>query len=94
MARLLPSYHVIVIWLTLLTFASSTRGLTLVEDGKPKATIVVAAAAVNADEKDEVHHKVRIAAEDFQKYVRLISGATLPIASDGQETAGPRGHDP
>ncbi len=54
--------------------------LTLVENGQPRATIVVSAQAGD---------KVKAAAGDLQLYLRKMSGATLPIATDDREPAGP-----
>lgn len=57
----------------------SAKGLTIVEEGQPKATIVI---AVKANEK------VRVAAEELQRYLEKISGAKLPIFPDVQNPKG------
>ena len=54
-------------------------GLTLVEAGSPRATIVVAA---------EASEKAKLAAEELQHYVKKISGATLPIQTDEKGATG------
>jgi len=48
------------------------KALEIVRDGQPQAEIVVATDAISS---------VRLAAEDLQKYVAQISGATLPIVA-------------
>ncbi len=48
--------------------------LTLVQEGKPNAVIVVAASESNAV----------LAASEIQKYVEKMSGATLPIVNEGE----------
>jgi hypothetical protein len=53
---------------------------TLVQDGRPIATIVTAAAN---------NQNTREAAAELQRYVRKISGAELPIVSDEQAPHGP-----
>jgi len=51
----------------------------LVQDGQPKATIVIAADALDTNKE---------AAELLQESVRKISGATLPIIDDSQPVSG------
>ena len=53
----------------------------LVRDGQPAATIVTAAAATDA---------AAFAAQELQYHVQKITGATLPIKSDGEKVEGPR----
>lgn len=53
--------------------------LTLVEGGRSKATIVIAADA---------GEKVKSAAGELQAYLEKISGAKLPIVTDGQNPSG------
>ena len=52
---------------------------TLVKDGAPASTIVV---AKDADKS------ARFAAEELRSHVRLITGAELPVATDDQEVKG------
>lgn len=54
--------------------------LVLVENGQPRATIVL---SVQANEK------VKLAAEELQTYIEKISGAKLPIATDAEAPRGP-----
>lgn len=54
---------------------------TLVRDGKPAATIVIAENALESN---------RFAAEELQTYVRRMSGAELPLATDNTALAGPK----
>ena len=67
------------LWAVLATARVEAMDLVIVEDGRPKAAIVVAA---NADEK------VKLAAEELQTYLEKISGAKLPIATDAAEAQG------
>jgi hypothetical protein len=53
----------------------------LAQNGQPKATIVIAADALDTNQE---------AAELLQEYVRKISGATLPIVDDSQSVEGPK----
>ena len=55
----------------ILLCAAAIQGsaLTLIEQGKPRATIVVAAGA---------GEKTRFAAEELRKYLAAMTGATLP----------------
>lgn len=69
--------------------------VTLVKDGKPVATIVISKAAFDAKPfkpavgiAGEPNGKVRLAAEDLQRYVEKITGAKLEIVSDDQPTKG------
>jgi Domain of unknown function (DUF4838)/Glycosyl hydrolases family 2, sugar binding domain len=78
---------------------SGEPGIVLVDAGKPRAVIVVAAEAKaalgkatmeNPDPKTEAE-KVAWAAKDLQEYVRKISGAELPIMGDNESlSAGPK----
>src|SRR5713101_2510451 len=58
---------------------AGAKGFILVEEGRPKATIVTAA---------KPSENAAAAARELQQYVRKITGAELPIATDEQETAG------
>jgi hypothetical protein len=62
--------------------------LTLVENGQPRATIVVAQSALNPAKDDASTQKVDVAAHDLQEYIRKISGATLPINGDASTPSG------
>lgn len=86
--------------LTILAAACATRGahaITLVQDGQPRATIVIRESAL-ASKPYTPHYpdaikvtadmKVRRAADDLQHYIEKISGAKLPIASDAQAVNG------
>jgi hypothetical protein len=61
--------------------ADTARELTLVREGKPLATIVVAAEPSGA---------AAFAAEELQYHVRKITGASLPIVADDRPVTGPR----
>jgi len=60
--------------------AANHPAFELVSDGQPRATIVIAADALDSNKQ---------AAEFLQEYVRKISGATLPIVNDSQSVEGP-----
>src|SRR5437868_15408253 len=59
---------------------AAAKGFVLVEEGRPKATIVTAA---------KPSENAAAAARELQHYVRKMSGAELPIATDEQEITGP-----
>ena len=61
--------------------AEPDRPITLVQDGKPVATIVI---------RRDAPQVIKQAAEDLQHYVELMSGAKLPIATDDQAVDGVR----
>lgn len=63
------------------TPAAESAMFWLVKDGKPAATIVIAADALKSN---------RYAAAELQLYVRKISGAELPIVDDSKQVAGPK----
>src|SRR6516225_3156655 len=85
-----------------LTFAGLVPGrlgaaVTLVDKGAPKASIVVAKAALSAEpepkpdklgEPQSAANKVAAAARDLQLYLQKISGAKLPIVSDDKDPGG------
>src|SRR5690349_12547325 len=54
--------------------------LILVENGKPIASIVIAAAP---------SENARVAAEELQRYLEKMSGARLPIVTDAAPPSGP-----
>ena len=57
------------------------RSLTLVEEGKPRAVIVVA---------KEPCRSVQAAARELQSHIKKITKATVPIVSDGEKAEGVR----
>jgi len=57
--------------------------MTLVENGRPRATIVVA-----KDAAEPAKHKIHTAAEELQTYLLKISGARLPIVDDAHSPGG------
>lgn len=78
-------------------WAGGARAMTIVKEGRPTATIVVSEAAFKAKpfvpQRGAVGteaDKVRLAADDLQRYIEKISGAKLPIVSDAGAPAGPR----
>lgn len=69
--------------------------ITLTRDGQPTATIVIADSALAAKSYEpmvgrspEPTQKVRLAADELQRYVEKLSGARLPIVGDGAATNG------
>lgn len=89
-----------IIFICMLTFWSNAMAITLVKDGQPTATIVIAELALQAKQYDRTNiqpniwaapaQKIRAAAEDLQRYIEKISGAKLPIVSDaGEAVKGP-----
>jgi hypothetical protein len=71
--------------LGLLSAGSATAGeMVVVQDGQPRATIVVAKEAA-----DGAKQKIQTAADELQAYVQKISGAKLPIVDDAQSVKGP-----
>src|SRR5208283_3108951 len=64
--------------------SATAAELVIVQDGQPRATIVVAKDAVGLAKQ-----KIKTAAEELQTYVQKISGAKLPIVDDAQNPAGP-----
>ncbi|MCY3024492.1 MAG: DUF4838 domain-containing protein [Planctomycetota bacterium] len=76
----------------------SAAAATLVQDGRPVATIIVSKEAFDAKAwKPAVGtsglppQKVRLAAEELQRYIEKISGAKLAIAADDPAPAIPKG---
>ncbi len=63
-----------------LTLTAAPSGLTLVEKGRSRYTIVLARDASPSE---------RRAAEELQRFLAEIAGARLPIASDEARTRGP-----
>ena len=70
---------IFVLCLSTIAADNTHADLVLVKDGAPKATIVIAAQS---------NDKVKVAAEDLQKYIENISGAKLPIVTDEKEPQG------
>jgi len=67
----------------------SAAAITIVSDGQPKATIIIAAPALGATpyvptvgRSPEPMQKIRLAADELQRYLEQISGARLPIVGD------------
>ncbi len=67
----------------LATAEAAAADLVIVQDGQPKATIVIAKEA-----PDPVRQKLQTAADELQTYLQKISGAKLPIVDDAQNPAG------
>ncbi len=70
-------------WLLFALLSSSTAWatpLTLVENGKPRVTLVLSANPTDVD---------RGAAQDLQRYLHKMSGAEVPIAETDEPPAGP-----
>src|SRR5690606_19714904 len=79
--------HAVSVTLTILSLISGSQStpaapLALVENGQPRATIVVAQSALAPVKDDATSQKISVAARDLQEYIRKISGATLPIQGD------------
>jgi hypothetical protein len=76
---------------------AGAAALTLVQDGAPRATIVVARDALAAEPEPKAEHtaepqppanKVAAAARDLRDYLQKITGARLPIVSDEKDPGG------
>ena len=72
---------------------ASSAEITLVDNGAPKATIVIAKTALGAAPEpaadaawspQPASNKIAAAARDLQVYVEKLSGAKLPIVTDDQ----------
>jgi hypothetical protein len=70
---------ILVCYLLLPLNASLAAPLTLVQDGEPRATIVVQAKAPLA---------LEMAATDLQRYIKKITGVELPLKTDGKMVNG------
>lgn len=93
--------HLFSLLMALIAFTAAcapARAVTLVKEGQPVANIVISKAAfeakpyapgVNAAGTPE--EKARLAANELQKYVELMSGAKLPILSDDALPADDKG---
>lgn len=76
---------VVSVGLGLFSARPATAGdMIIVQDGQPRATIVVA-----KDAAEPAKGKIQTAAEELQAYVQKISGAKLPIVDDVQGVKGP-----
>jgi hypothetical protein len=73
--KLVTLRNSVVIFIQLLVASSAGAGVTLVDHGTSAYRIVLPAAAIPAE---------RYAAEELQRYLEKISGARLPIVSDGE----------
>jgi hypothetical protein len=71
--------------------------VTIVENGVPKATIVISKSAIGAITEpteqtiwlpQQAPNKIAAAARDLQLYIEKMSGAKLPIAGDDQPLSG------
>ncbi len=89
----MPANRLIWTALTALLFVTMPAwAVTLVKDGKPVATIIINREALDAQAWEPAvgtsaktaAEKIKLAAEDFQRYIEKISGAKLPIVSDEQ----------
>ena len=58
--------------------------MVIVQDGQPRATIVVAKGPAGP-----ARQKIQTAAEELRTYIEKIGGAKLPIVDDAQNPAGP-----
>lgn len=73
----------------------AAEAITLVKDGKPAAVIVVSKAALEskpwtpAPGAAPAAAKTRLAADELQAYVEMITGAKLTIVDDTQAVSGP-----
>ena len=83
-------------FLILLITALPACAVMVVKEGKPTATIVIAKAALDAKPykpavggSAEPAQKIRLAAEDLQRYIEKMTGAKLPIVADDAPTNGP-----
>ena len=84
---------------TLCLFDQPGLAVTLVKDGKPVASIVVSDPILTAKPDSPRDgqktadanpvQKVRLAAEELQRYIEKISGAKLPIISESEPVSGP-----
>lgn len=77
-------------------FVGPVGAVQLVKEGKSTATIVVRDAVLKAKPfvpapgaSGDPDSKVLLAAQDLQKYIQKISGATLPVVAASQATEGP-----
>lgn len=78
-------WEVVFAGLALLLARSSTAGeMVVVQDGQPRATIVVA-----KDAAEPAKGKLQTAAAELPAYVEKTSGAKLPIVDDAQDLKGP-----
>ncbi len=96
MKRFLP-IAIPVLCVTMVLVNEALAGFVVTEDGKPKATIVIAREALGAPTEpttDQIQsaqpstNKVAAAALDLQTYIEKISGAKLPIVSDEKDPGG------
>jgi hypothetical protein len=63
---------------------AAAADMVIVQEGQPRATIVVA-----QDAAGPVKQKLQLAAEELQTYVQKMSGARLPILDDSKNPNGP-----
>ena len=74
-----PLWYLLVA-LLIFTSTASASSLTLVENGEPRATLVLGANPTDVD---------RAAAADLQRYLQKMSGAEVPIEETDKPPAGP-----
>ncbi|MCC6580333.1 MAG: DUF4838 domain-containing protein [Phycisphaeraceae bacterium] len=79
LSRLLTGIVVTSLFATLI--AAPANAITLVKDGRPAATLVIAARPTRA---------AQLAAYELQWHIQRITGAMLPITTDNAPPAGPR----
>ena len=75
------AFMLVICTLYLSTMVNASTKLILVENGQPKATLVLAAKPRQA---------VKLAAAEFQQYMEKMTGCRLPEATDEVEVKGIR----
>jgi hypothetical protein len=92
---LAPVRRIVSLFIMTLLGSTAAHAVSLVQEGKPTATIVLADSALKAEaykplrgQSGTPDGKIKLAALDLQAYVEKMSGAKLPIASDAEETKG------
>jgi hypothetical protein len=90
--------RLVVLTCAILGLFAVANAFTLVKDGQPAATIVVAAGALAAPDfvpsfmkvraQPTAEQKIKMAAADLQGYIGKMSGARLPIVSDAEAVQG------
>jgi len=74
----------LVLWCLLFCASGPLSAFTLVENGKPRATVVVRTA-----NSKEMTHSLRLALKDFKDRVYEMTGARLPIVAADKPVEGP-----
>lgn len=75
------SIHLLLAGLMLLCWPSVSQALTLVENGQPTSTIIIARKATKA---------AQLAAYELQHHIELITGVAVPIFEDDHKVRGTR----